>query len=96
MERYQVLLYPEQRKRLEEIARRERRSMSSVLRQALDVGLDVLEGRDQIGQVWKRRRQILARARKRLEAMPLYEGDLIDEIRQERDAELERVWRGEL
>ncbi len=96
MERYQVLLYPEQRKRLEEIARRERRSMSSVLRQALDVGLDGLEGRDQIGQVWKRRRQILARARKRLEAMPLYEGDLIDEIRQERDAELERVWRGEL
>ncbi|NPV85720.1 MAG: hypothetical protein HPY45_06895 [Anaerolineae bacterium] len=93
MERYQVMLEPQQRQRLERIARRERRSLSSVLRQALDVGLDALEGKR---DVWERRAQILAKARRRLESLPLIEEDLVDAARNERDEEIERIWRGGL
>jgi predicted transcriptional regulator len=92
MERYQVLLEPEQRKRLERIARRQRRTLASVLRQALDVGLDALERQT---DVWERREQILAKWRREQADLPRIEADLIHEARQERDADMERVWRGE-
>lgn len=86
MDRYQVLLGPGQRKRLEEIARREHRSLSSVLRQALDLGLDAMEDSS---QVWERRMQVLQDQRRRLESMPLIETDLVNEVREERQDELE-------
>ncbi len=92
MERYQVLLEPEQRKRLERIARRQQRTLASVLRQALDVGLDTLERQM---DVWERREQILAKWREEQTRMPRIERDLIHEAREERDADMERVWRGE-
>ncbi len=92
MERYQVLLEPEQRKRLERIARRQQRTLASVLRQALDVGLDALERQM---DVWERREQILAKWREEQAHMPRIERDLIHEAREERDADMERVWRGE-
>lgn len=43
MIRYQVLIDAEQKRRLERIAEKQRRSAASVLRQALDIGLEVLE-----------------------------------------------------
>jgi predicted transcriptional regulator len=88
MNRYQVLLEPDQRKRLEEIARRERRTLASVLRQALDAGLEAIEGRSQI---WERRMRILEKWRSHLDAMPLIETDLISEIRDERQREMDRL-----
>ena len=93
MNRYQVLLEPEQRKRLEEIARRERRTIASVLRQALEAGLDAMEDRS---EVWQRRMVILEQWRPRLESMPLIETDIIEEMREERQQEMERLlWPGQ-
>lgn len=90
MNRYQVLLEPEQRRRLEEIARRERRTLASVLRQALDVGLDAMEDQD---KAWERRMRLLERWRTRLEAMPLIETDIIGHMREERQQEIDqRLW----
>lgn len=90
MNRFQVLMEPEQRRRLEEIARRERRTLASVLRQALDVGLDAMEDQD---KAWEQRMRILERWRARLEAMPLIESDIIGEMREERQQEIDqRLW----
>jgi Arc/MetJ-type ribon-helix-helix transcriptional regulator len=88
MNRYQVLLEPGERKRLEEIARREHRSLSSVLRQALDLGLEVMEGQSGI---WERRMKVLEERKKQPESMPLIETDLVSEVRDERQRELEHL-----
>lgn len=93
MERYQVLLDPSQRQRLERIAKKQQRSLASVLRQALALGLDRLEGSDEL---WRQRMTILEAARKRIRAMPLIEEDLVNEAREEREGELKRVWHAEL
>ena len=90
MYRAQILLEPAQRRHLEEIAQRERRSISDVTRQMVDLGLQVFEG--QAG-AWQRR----AAALKRLDAFrsrqaSVYEGDLVNEARQEREQEVEGVW----
>ncbi len=90
MERYQVLLEPEQKKRIQRIADQQRRSAASVLRQALDIGLDALEGK---ADVWERRMEILAKNRQRAKNLPLIELDLINDARRERDKEMEQTWR---
>ncbi len=90
MERYQVLLEPEQKKRIQRIARQQYRSVASVLRQALDVGLDALEGQ---ANLWERRMDILSKARQRVKTLPLLDVDLVQAARQEREAEAERLWR---
>ena len=90
MERYQVLLEPEQKERIQRIAERQRRSAASVLRHALDIGLDALEGR---GDVWERRMEILTKSRQRVKSMPLIDLDLVNDARRERDEEMERLWR---
>jgi len=90
MERYQVLLDPQQKERVQRIAEKQRRSAASVLRQALDIGLDVLEGKR---DVWERRLKILEKARQRVQNLPLIEIDLINTDRQEREDEMEQIWR---
>lgn len=90
MERYQVLLDPQQKERVQRIAEKQRRSAASVLRQALDIGLDVLEGKK---DVWERRMKILGKARQRLQNLPLIEIDLVNTDRQEREDEMEQLWR---
>jgi len=90
MERYQVLLDPQQKERVQRIAEKQRRSAASVLRQALDIGLDVLEGKR---DVWERRLKILEKARQRVQNLPLIEMDLINTDRQEREDEMEQIWR---
>lgn len=89
MERYQVLLEPEQRRRLERLARRQHRSAASVLRQALGIGLNALEG---TSEVWERRMDVLARARVRLGAFPPIQEDLIDAVRQEHEQDRQYLW----
>ncbi len=90
MERYQVLLNPEQKERIRRIAEQQRLSAASVLRQALDIGLDILEGKR---DVWERRMIILEKARQRVQNLPLIELDLVNTDRQEREDEMGQLWR---
>jgi len=93
MYRAQILLDPQQRRKLEEIARREGRTISDVTRRVLDAGLETLESET---EVWQKRGQILADLRGRRAKQPgEYRGDLINEARQEREDELDRLWRSE-
>jgi hypothetical protein len=93
MVRAQILLTPEQRSRLQQLAQREGRTLADVTRRAIDAGLDTLEGHgeDRIRQ----RQAILAELdaiRLRIEREHgVYPGDLVAEVRAERDREMERV-----
>ena len=97
MVRCQLLLTPAQRQRLEGVAKREGRSLSDVARRAIEAGLDQMEGRTD--EALERRRQILAELtemRKENERKHgVYPGDLVAEVRAERERDMERVWRGE-
>ncbi len=91
MYRAQILLDPDQRRRLEERARREGRSISAVTREAIDRGLDIMESQSDI---WDRRNRILAAARERRDRQPfVYQGNLVEEVREERDQDMDRIWR---
>ena len=62
MYRAQILLDPRQRRRLEEIARREGKSISAVTRQVIDAGLELIEDETEL---WKKRARLLAGLLKR-------------------------------
>jgi hypothetical protein len=88
--RSQILLSIQQRRRLEAIARREGKSISAVTRQVIDAGLQSMENQT---ETWKKREQVLAALRGLREQQPeIYPGDLVDEIRQERENEDMRLW----
>ena len=90
MYRAQILLDPQQRNKLVDLARREGKSISAVTRQVIDVGLEVLGNETEI---WKERTQILANLREiREKQSTIYSGDLINEARQERDDEMDQIW----
>jgi hypothetical protein len=94
MYRMQILLEPEQRRRLEQIARREGRNLSDVARRALDIGLEALS--KDAEEIWQRRAKILEELRELRARQPLLSGvDLVNEAREERERDMERVWRGE-
>lgn len=93
MYRAQILIKPEHRRRLEEIARRQGRSISAVTRQVIDIGLEALESE---AEIWQKRAQILSSLRAVREKQPFeYRGDLVKEARQERDEQMEQIWRGD-
>lgn len=93
MYRAQILLNPEQRRKLEELAHREGRSISAVTRQVIDAGLETLENETEI---WKKRARILSHLRARREKQSIeYQGDLINEARQERENEAYQIWRND-
>jgi hypothetical protein len=87
LQRVQVLLDSKQRQMLRTIARREKRSMSAVLREMIDRGF---AQREADKQQWK---QALAELNKLREANPPYMGDLLNEVRSERDEQIEKIWR---
>ena len=93
--RTQVLLKREQHESLQQLAAAAGRSMSEVIREAVAVYL-VDHSKE-----WKRRQALDAIARlselrqQLVEEYGIYEGDLLAEAREERDADMERVWRGE-
>jgi hypothetical protein len=90
MYRAQILLDPQQRRRLEEIARRDGKSISAVTRQVIDAGLERIENE---AEVWKKRSQLLASLRLHRQQQPyIYTGDLINEARQEREDEGDQLW----
>ncbi len=91
MYRAQILLDPRQRRRLEEIARREGKSISAVTRQVIDAGLESIESE---AELWKKRARLLSELRQQREKQPfIYTGDLVNEARQEREDEGDQVWR---
>jgi hypothetical protein len=90
MYRAQILLDPKQRRRLEELAQREGRSISAVTRQVIDAGLERIESETEI---WKKRSLILSNVRIRRERQTVdYGADLINEARQEREDERDTLW----
>lgn len=90
MYRAQILLDPRQRRKLEEIAQREGKSISAITRQAIDAGLKQMESD---AEVWKKRTQVLSLLRtKRGRQAQEYSGDLIDQVRQEREDERDDLW----
>lgn len=97
MYRMQILLKPEQRKRLERVARREGRTFSDTARRAIEEGLRVMEGDSDA--VWEKRLEALEflnGLRNRIqEERGVYQGDLVDEARAERENQTEQVWRKE-
>ncbi len=97
MYRMQLLVKPEQRKRLERVARREGRTFSDTARRALEEGLRVMEGDSE--SVWEQRLEALEflnGLRKQIQdERGVYQGDLINEARAERDSQIETVWRKE-
>ena len=87
MYRAQILLEPSQQRKLEEIARREGKSISAVTRQVIDAGLASFENEIEI---WKKRACLLANLRaNRDKQNHEYGGDLINETRDERDDEMD-------
>jgi hypothetical protein len=97
MYRMQLLVKPEQRRRLERVAKREGRTFSDVARRALEEGLRVMEGDSD--SVWERRLEALEflnGLRKQIEEEHgVYQGDLVNDARTERDSQIEQVWRKE-
>ena len=93
MYRAQILLDPKQRRKLEEIARREGRSISAVTRQVIDAGLETLENE---AETWAKRARVLSELKAIREKQPFeYSGNLIEEARQEREEEMDQAWRGD-
>jgi len=65
-----------------------------VTRQIIDAGLEALEGE---AEIWNKRARILASLRTGREKQPFeYAGDLINEARQEREDEIEHIWRSKM
>ncbi len=90
MFRTHILLNPHQRRKLEEIARREGRSISAVARQVIDAGLESMESQ---AEIWQKRTRILAEWRAIREKQPVYQGNLIEEVRQELEDESDEMRR---
>lgn len=87
MKRAQMLLDPEQRRKLAELAKARGKSVAEMTRQAIDVGLEKLVAMEQ------RERMLAAldAAQKLRDSMPMLDVDVVAEIhqmREERDHEL--------
>jgi hypothetical protein len=93
--RAQILLEPEQHRTLAEIAEQEGRSISELVRESVQAYLVEREKETQ----WEREQRALdrlAEIRARIqERHGILDVDLVAEIREERDRDNERVWRGE-
>jgi hypothetical protein len=93
--RAQILLEPEQHRTLSELAEREGRSISDLVRESVQV---YLVERDQETQREREQKALdrLAELRERIrERHGILNIDLVGEARDERDRDNERVWRGE-
>ena len=87
MIRAQILITPEQRRRLEALASREGRSLSDITRRAIQLGLDILERHgDEMAQQRLAALADLREMRRHIEQRQgVYQGDLVAEVRAERE-----------
>ena len=95
--RAQILMEPGQHSALKRIAEREARSISDVARQVINLGLESLEKDHQAryerrGRALERLNQIREEAQSKY---GVYHGDLIEEVRSERENGLDQNWRAE-
>jgi hypothetical protein len=93
--RAQLLLELEQHQALAEIAQREGRSISDLVR---EIVRQHLVEKDEAARKHREMQAIeeLTQIRERLkEEHGVYQGDLLAEVRAEREEEVERIWRGE-
>jgi predicted DNA-binding protein len=93
--RTQILLEPEQHKKLKEIAQVEDRSVSDLLRELVRNYLEELEHDAAKQRKLHALAQLVQTQQVLRERYGVYDGDLIAELRDERDEDNERVWRGE-
>jgi metal-responsive CopG/Arc/MetJ family transcriptional regulator len=93
LQRTQILLEPSQHRSLYQLAQAEGRSMSDLVREAVAqylVERDDMDKTDQEREALER----LTAFRKAIEARSgVYQGDLVTEMREERDEEIERLLR---
>ncbi len=90
MNRAQVLLDDTQARRLRELAAREGKSLSEIVRQILDEYFAWQDHRSQHENL--RALQALDQIREKTAQRGMYEGDPVNQARQERDAEMENIW----
>lgn len=93
--RAQILLEKEQHEVLAEMAEAQDRSISDLVREIIDDYLFQREEDDQLErelEALHRLREIREEARQRY---GVYQGDLIREVREERDQDVDRIWKGE-
>ena len=90
LQRMQVLLHRTQRRALTNIAKREKRSVSAVLREIID---RELEHRMHQDRRWKEALGQLRQIRAANLKPGIYRCNLVAEARAEREREMERVWR---
>ncbi len=90
LQRVQVLLERAQRHALAQIARREKRSVSEVLREFVNLGLEQRMRQD---QHWNEALGRLKQLRISGGKHPLYRGDLVAGARSEREKQIEDAWR---
>ena len=93
--RAQILLEPEQHRTLAELAKREGRSISELVRESVQA---YLAEREQESLQERRMKALdsLTKLRERIQARHgVLDVDLVAEMRKERDRDNERVWRGE-
>ena len=93
--RAQILLEPEQHQALQQIAKREGRSLSDVAREVIQAGLDARQSDSE--ETWNKRKQamrILTQIREAVQqAHGIYEGNLVAEARAIREEQAEEVWK---
>jgi len=93
--RAQILLEPEQHAILAEVAQRENRSISDLVREIIREWLD----NQAMDVMWQKRRQPIEGMRQIRESIQekygIYQGNLIEATRNEHDEDVDRVWRGE-
>ncbi len=90
--RAQILLEPEQHRTLAELAEKEGRSISEIVREI--VGQYLVE-REQASQLQRELQALatLTQIRRQIEQKHgVYQGDLLSESRAEREQEFDRVW----
>jgi hypothetical protein len=87
MFRAQILLERRQHEALSEIARQQHKSISETVREIVEQFIATQES-----QARQQTLQALQELRQMREKQPLYQGDLVDQVRAERDKQMEDVW----
>lgn len=93
--RAQILLEPEQHELLVETALQENRSVSELVREIIREWVERKDRERSLQRELKALRELGEIRRQIEEEHGIYSGNLIEEARDERDEDIDRVWRGE-
>ena len=93
--RTQILLEPEQHQALTEIAEQEDRSLSDLVREILRDYLEQLQEENKVQQGLEALQRLKAIREETRQRYGVYQGNIVDEIREERDEEIDRIRRGQ-